>query len=287
MLDSRGSIHGTVSYLIPYSELTMVRTLGEGGFATVYQAEWQCAMVAVKQLKISDAPQDALQDTQTEASVMVHLKHPNIVTLYGVCMEPPHYCIVMEYMPNGSLFSLLHSSQRTPLPWKLRYRIAMDTASGLAYLHHKGVLHRDLKSLNVLLDDSMHARLSDFGLSRIKQTSASQSLKTCSTSMRGSVHWMAPELFDRDSVFSAACDVYALGMTLWELATRRAPFEHAHSIEVIVEWVKQGGGERVPDDVPAPFAQLIRACFKPAKERPTAKEAAQTMRRLHEACRDE
>lgn len=194
---------------------------------------------------------------------MAKLNSPYIVRLFGLCWDENKYAMVMELMPNASLHELLHSGKK--LPCDIRYSIARDIAYGLRFLHDRNVLHRDLKSLNVLLDGNLRAKLSDFGLSKVK----AQSYIT-TNSWGGTVAWMAPELFGLKPKYSPTSDVYAYGMTAWELASCEQPYKGIIINDIIISEVKQGEREEMPADCPEEFAKLIDACWSqdPGK-RPT------------------
>ena len=257
---SVGSATGRSFSLTRYEDIQRGVLIGEGGFGFVFRGKWSHTDVAVKQLKVARLSDKALAEFQSEAQLHGGLHHANVVQLYAVCLEAAKYCMVMELMSNGSLFNLLHNGRE--LPWPLRLSIAKDIAVGLNYLHGRGILHRDLKSLNVLLDDRMRAKLSDFGLSTLKAESSSTTTAGKGKSAVGTVQWMAPELFKRGNKQNESSDIYALGMTLWELAARKIPFEDGNGNEaVMVDWIKTGEQEKIPADTPKPFADLIAQCW--------------------------
>ncbi len=251
----------SVSYQIDYKELTFGRELGKGGFGIVYQGTWrQHAQVAIKQLLFDDISPEASEEFDTESRVMARLRSPHIVQFYGYCAIPRR-CIVMEYMPNGSLYSVLRNTKQ-PLDWSIRIRIAIDIASGISFLHQEHILHRDIKSLNVLLDASYGAKLTDFGLSKVKSESRSQSMATrTNREAVGTIAWMAPELFGRKAIYTQKSDIYSFGITLWELASRKIPFADAGNPALIPSWVSQGEREDIPKDCPQKLASLITACW--------------------------
>ena len=247
--------------LTRYEDIQRGALIGEGGFGVVSRGKWNYIDVAIKQLRVTRLSDKALTEFQSEAELHGGLHHANVVQLYAVCLEAAKYCMVMELMSNGSLFNLLHNGRE--LPWSSRLSIAKDIAVGLNYLHGRGILHRDLKSLNVLLDDRMRAKLSDFGLSTLKiESSSTTTAGAKGKSAVGTVQWMAPELFKRGTKKSELSDIYALGMTLWELAARDIPFKDGDGNEaVIVDWIKSGEQEKVPADTPKTFADLISQCW--------------------------
>ncbi len=261
--------------IIPYAQLKFTgRALGEGGFGKVSEAEWQFIKVAVKQLKKSQLTESSLLEFRQEAERHGALRHPHIVALYAVCLEQAKYCMVMELMARGSLYQLLHTAQ--DLPWHIRLSIAKDIVVGLAYLHDQQIIHCDLKSLNVLLDGNLRAKLADFGLSKVKSETASTSSAAASTD--GTLLWMAPELFDRGGKCSYASDIYALAVTLWELSSRKLPFADAASPALVMQWVREGEREAIPAETPPQLAHLIgRGWVKCPADRPTAKQIAEQL----------
>lgn len=259
---------------ISYKNIEFIgKKLGEGGFGIVSQAIWQFIEVAVKELKLARLSETAVNEFREEAELQGSLRHPNIVMLYGVCLEPGHYSMVMELMAKGSLYEVLHNSQ--DLPWSIRLSIAKDITIGLAYLHSKNIVHRDLKSLNVLLDGSGRAKLSDFGLSTIKSETSSTST---AGSAVGTVCWMAPELFKRGGKCTPASDIYAMGIVFWELSSRKLPFADATNQAIVMQWIKEGEREEIPVETPKKFAALIAQCWKErTEERPGADQILVTL----------
>ncbi len=245
-----------VSYTLNYQQLTFGRELGKGGFGIVHQGIWRHNDVAIKQLLINNLSTEASDEFKAESAIMARLHSPNIVQLYGCCFSP-QYCIVMEYMPKGSLYSVLHSNQE--LTWSNRIRIAVDMARGVAFLHQEHILHRDIKSLNVLLGESFNAKLADFGLSKVKTETQSTSTSKGSA---GTLAWMAPELATSDNGCTKQSDIYSLGITFWELASREIPFKKVAKPALIPMRASQGVRDEIPADCPAKLASLIKACWE-------------------------
>ena len=258
-----------VSLEVSYSALTLVRELGRGWFGVVYRGLWQGNTVAIKQLLAKSLTEHALAEFIQEAHLMSQLRHPNVVTFYKICTEPNRYCIVMEYCEKGSLYDWL----RTPeaMSWPVRLRISLGFARGLAFLHENKILHRDLKSANVLLDNTLTPKIADFGLAKVKHETGSQTMQ----GMKGTLNWNPPELVRGEVKFhSEKTDIYSFAMTLWEIASRKEPFENAVNQMLVFAWISQWQKETIPDDTPPPFAQLIGQCWdKRAELRPTAQAA--------------
>ena len=150
-----------------------------------------------------------------EAGLLATMRHPNILGFVGISTSPP--AIVTEFCERGSLFDVLKAARRNPasLPWPLRLRMAIEAAQGMHYLHSSSppVIHRDLKSLNLLVDADHHIKVADFGLSRML-SDASLSLQSSGTMNNVNPRWLAPELL-RGGKASPASDLYAYGIALW------------------------------------------------------------------------
>jgi TPR repeat protein len=260
--------------LLPAKDLIWGKILGQGSYGKVSQGTWlNTTPVAIKDLILTQWTAVDRESFEAEATLMYRLRHPNIVQLYGVCQQEFRYSLVMELMPKGTLYELLHNNQ--PLSWERRWVLAGDIAQGINYLHTQDVLHRDLKSLNVLISDTGRAKLTDFGLSKVKQTTKSLTSKSSNQSSQavGTLPWMAPELFKRKAEYTKKADIYSLGMILWELSSRKVPFSEAENMAILALWKAQGEAETIPDNCPKPMAKLIKYCwFNTPEKRPTAAE---------------
>ena len=239
---------------IPFSELTYDRKLSEGGYGIVYRGRWKHTVVAIKEIKREIIEQDKLEEFKNECAVMEVIRHPNIVLFLGACTKSPNLCIVLEYCARGSLWSLLHDMQ-IRMTWDYRKKFALDIAKGVYYLHtsKQPILHRDLKSLNILLDHALTAKLADFGWTRIKAK--------VMTSKIGTYQWMAPEVI-RGFKYTEKADVFSFGVILWELATRKPPYYGIDGQMVSQRVVKEGLRPKISDrDAPGPFLDLMRRCW--------------------------
>jgi hypothetical protein len=273
-----------MALVIRYEDITLIEKLGEGAFGVVSQGRWHYEDVAVKKLHLQQLSENALTEFKAEAAIMARLRSDYIVTLKGVTLTP--YALVMEYMRGGSLFQLLHS--HAPLQWPIRHRLASDIAKGLAFLHRHQplILHRDLKSHNVLLNEYQRAKLADFGLAKVRvESSRSQYYAQSSSKSVGTIPWMAPESLDIEPIYSEKSDIYAYGMVLWEIATRKMPYENVANSNIIINAVLAGRRPQMPeetvnpaDPLPTSYKELIRVCwFQAPEKRPTAKEAIETL----------
>ena len=260
--------------IIPYAELQLGQELGSGGFGTVYRAAWRSADVAVKRLHSAQLTANSRQAFVAEVETMAKLDSPRLVHLYGACVAPAPYCIVMEYMPKGSLYGLIHSQEQ--YSWPVSLQIAIDIGNGLAFLHQEKIIHRDLKSLNILLDAQYHAKICDFGLARVRQEVSTTSTK--SAAVAGTNAWNAPELFGFKPKYSFASDIYAYGMILWEIATRETPYKDVIDPNEIRIGVAAGNREEIPATCPPDYKEAIERCWAQTPEkRPQAGQVAQVL----------
>ncbi|KAI9184323.1 Receptor-interacting serine/threonine-protein kinase 1 [Blastocladiella emersonii ATCC 22665] len=248
---------------IPYWQLCFQEQIGRGGFGVVYRGRYQNEEVAIKQLDADRLSAVTLKEFKNEIDVLSRITSRYIPRLYGICTEHGRYCIVMEYMARGNLSEVLRDDD-VELPWPLRYRIALESARAMQLLYANNVQHRDLKSLNVLLDEYLHAKVSDFGLA--KSRTGILTTATHSTGGGGKAHtaatlaWMAPERLTIGSRFTEACDVYSFGVTLYEIAARALPFDGEDPLIVRMS-IKEGARPEIPDNTPPEFAALIRAAW--------------------------
>lgn len=158
---------------VPYGDIKFTEMLDRGAFGEVHRAYWQGYEVAVKVLTTGKLTSEILQAFQREVLVMNSLRHPNVVLLMGACPTPPRLCIVMEFVSGGSLHNLLHIDKVVMAMPHLQ-QVSLCTCRGLQYLHSINIMHRDLKSKNVLLTGPLpcQAKLCDFGLARLRQENA-------------------------------------------------------------------------------------------------------------------
>ncbi len=256
---------------IPYHSLKIEGSpLGSGSFGEVYKAKWFGTDVALKELHLKTLSPTLQAEFKQEAQMMAQCQFPHIVSLLGICDEVGHKGLVMEYMSKGSLGGVLEDKNKE-ISWDLRWTIALDIGKGLNYLHNKNILHRDLKSHNILLTADYHAKIGDFGLSKIKLETGSS---TKSNKATGTTRWMAPELLDMDAPSSPtkASDVYSYGMVLWEISSREIPFNKAPNEMVATMWIANKKKESIPSDCPKAYGDIIKESWLAAENRPSAEE---------------
>jgi TPR repeat protein/serine/threonine protein kinase len=271
----------TANLVIEYGQIKKGTRIARGGYGEVYQGKFDGSAVAIKELYFNEIEEERItRKFHEEAQTLHRLSHPRIVRLFGITKEP--HALVMEYMPLGSLDKVLRQQK---LSYQQKLRIALDIALGLKYLHEKGITHRDLKSLNVLLEEKegqYRAKIADFGLAESKQISRLRS--QLSSRPKGSTLWLAPELCVRGARTNTASDIYSLGVVLWELMSERFPFEGEEQLEMVPMWVQQGTREEIPANTPADFAALIQQCWDGnAANRPTAAQVVEQLTTMFKA----
>ncbi|XP_050374866.1 proline-rich receptor-like protein kinase PERK12 [Argentina anserina] len=211
--------------------------LGEGGFGCVYKG-WMPdgKVVAVKQLKAGSGQGE--REFRAEVDIISRVHHRHLVSLVGYCIAEQQRLLIYEYVPNKTLEHHLHGAGMPALDWTKRLKIALGSAKGLAYLHedcHPKIIHRDIKSANILLDDSFEAQVADFGLAKL-----TDDLNThVSTRVMGTFGYMAPE-YASSGKLTDRSDVFSFGVVLLELVTGRKPVDATRPLgeESVVEWAR-------------------------------------------------
>lgn len=240
------------------------KLIGEGAYAKVYQGQWEGQLVAIKKFKFSIVDEEMQQQFRDEAKILFKCHHPSIVRIYTVCTEPENSCFILEYISN-SLDKLLRK-KTIDLPWyPLRLNIALDIARGLNFLHSNNIIHRDLKSSNILVDENFKAKICDFGLAEIKTEIAKTTKPTELKEV--TLRWTAPEVLSGDSRTKAA-DIYSFGMILWEISSRKVPFHEQENERIVFNWIASGKTEKIPSD--SPISLIIVDCWKVQNERPSS-----------------
>ncbi|KAL9665342.1 hypothetical protein QQ045_020761 [Rhodiola kirilowii] len=211
--------------------------LGEGGFGYVYKGYLPDGrIIAVKQLKIGGGQGE--REFKAEVELISRIHHRHLVSLVGYCMADSRRLLVYEYVPNNTLYFHLHGEGCPPMIWATRVKVAAGAARGLAYLHedcHPRIIHRDIKSSNILLNNNFDARVSDFGLAKLALDANSH----VTTRVMGTFGYMAPE-YASSGKLTEKSDVYSFGVVLLELITGRKPVDASQPSgdESLVEWAR-------------------------------------------------
>ncbi|XP_008278970.1 mitogen-activated protein kinase kinase kinase 12-like [Stegastes partitus] len=228
---------------VPFEEISDLQWVGSGAQGAVFLGRLHGQEVAVKKVR---------NIKETDIKHLRKLKHPNIITFKGICTQAPCYCIIMEYCAQGQLYEVLRAGRKiTP---SLLMDWAMGIAGGMNYLHLHKIIHRDLKSPNMLITYDDAVKISDFG------TSKELSDKSTKMSFAGTVAWMAPEVIRNEPV-SEKVDIWSFGVVLWEMLTGEVPYKDVDSSAIIWGVGNNSLQLPVPDSCPDSFKLLLRQCW--------------------------
>jgi len=261
--------------VIDILELNFLTKVGEGAFSEVWEGWWNGMHVAIKKLKIM--VNDSLFEERflREVENLRKGNHHNVVMFYGVCLKP--VCIVTEYMAGGNLYDLLHK-QHSSQPLHAIIKMATDLAVGFAHLHALSILHRDLTSLNILLDDMGNVKISDFGLSREKSQEGSMTMTLggiCNP------RWRPPEITKNLGHYSEKMDVYCFALVVWEMLTGQIPFADLDGSQAAAQVAYTNLRPTIPTTCPIPLRDLVEQCWQDdPKTRPDFKYIAEKLRQM-------
>ncbi|CAL0312814.1 unnamed protein product [Lupinus luteus] len=221
-------------------EFAVENVIGEGGYGIVYHGVLKDnTHVAIKNLLNNKG--QAEREFKVEVEAIGRVRHKNLVRLLGYCAEGAHRMLVYEYVDNGNLEQWLHGDvgPSSPLTWEIRMNIILGTAKGLTYLHEglePKVVHRDIKSGNILIDRQWNAKVSDFGLAKLLDSDSSY----ITTRVMGTFGYVAPE-YASTGMLNERSDVYSFGILIMEVITGRTPVDYGRPPEEVnlVEWLKK------------------------------------------------
>lgn len=276
--------------------LKLVNLLGQGSMGTVYKAMWLGVEVAVKTFD-----EFSLEDYQ-EASILEGLCHPNIISLLGLKMKDNHRCHMIMELMDGDLFSLMRERMRmryydgSPFSISEAIHIMLQVAQGMLYLHDMKIIHRDLKSHNILVKymkvakvevEFVHAKLSSFEQSKLQERDV---IYSPITPYSGTTRWMAPEVIERrkhddeGEKYPFKCDIYSFAMVCYEILTGNIPFEWILSLSEVKVQVLAGNRPRLPNECPDMLRKLIEACWhSDPRQRPNFQDICVKLRNLKNA----
>ncbi|KAJ7259138.1 kinase-like domain-containing protein [Mycena haematopus] len=270
-LTSRSGRNVTVEdWMISFFEVDFGLEIGSGGFGAVYRGTWNRTEVAIKVLQNQAGVRPSVTSLQNEIDIWSTLRHPNILQFLGANTMDDKPFIVMPYVPRNARQFLKLRPAFEPL------YILRDISLGLEYLHSRKICHGDLKAINVLVEDSGKALLCDFGLARMKADAATRTVvQADAPQIMGSRNWMAPEVLT-GSRYRVTSDVYAFGMTLYELYTDETPFVSVPYADLVDLVVNRGVRPEPPEfgegrEISIELWELAEECWVSAPEkRPTA-----------------
>lgn len=257
--------------------------LGTGGFGSVYRGFFKDEEVAIKKIHCEDGGNISalqLEELEKEVANLKELNHPRLVRFIGASLQPPNLCIVTEYMAGGSLHHLLHKN-KTTLTLQQQYRMSLQVSEGVAFLHSRvpPVIHRDLKSLNIILDRVYNAKICDFGLT--------QSMEKTHISLKdgnngGSPRYMAPECYDSKGKITDKVDVWAVGCLLVEIFGGPLPYDDCSNIQqIIAKLLIEKQLPHVPHYLPRGVRGICEDCFNfDVSQRAKSQDVLRRLRQL-------
>ncbi|OAY57265.1 serine/threonine-protein kinase STY13 [Manihot esculenta] len=261
LMDSNSPTEGLENFdewTIDLRKLNMGAAFAQGAFGKLYRGTYNGEEVAIKILeRPENDPERAKlmeQQFQQEVMMLATLKHPNIVGFVGACRKPMVWCIVTEYAKGGSMRQFLMRRHNRAVPLKLAVKQALDVARGMEYVHGLGLIHRDLKSDNLLIFGDKSIKIADFGVARIEVQTEGMTPET------GTYRWMAPEMIQHRP-YTQKVDVYSFGIVLWELITGMLPFQNMTAVQAAFAVVNKGVRPVIPNDCLPVLSEIMTRCW--------------------------
>ncbi|KAM2621680.1 hypothetical protein TB2_026402 [Malus domestica] len=245
---------GTDVWEIDARQLKFENKVGSGSFGDLYRGTYCTQEVAIKVLKPERVNAEMLRDFSQEVYILRKIRHKNVVQFMGACTRPPNLCIVTEFMSKGSVYDFLHKHKGVfKLPSLLK--VAIDVSKGMNYLHQNNIIHRDLKTANLLMDEHEVVKVADFGVARVQTQSGVMTAET------GTYRWMAPEVIEHKP-YDHKADVFSFGIVLWELLTGQIPYSSLTPLQAAVGVVQKSLRPTIPKTTHPRFAELLERCWQ-------------------------
>ncbi|XP_050365202.1 serine/threonine-protein kinase STY46-like [Argentina anserina] len=208
--------------------------------------------VAVKILRSEHLSAAQEDEFAHEVAILREVHHRNVVRFIGACTKSPHLCIVTEYMPGGSLYDYLHKS-RNVLKLSELLKFAIHICKGMEYLHLNDIIHRDLKTANLLMDTNKVVKVADFGVARFQTQGGVMTAET------GTYRWMAPEVINHQP-YDQKADIFSFAIVLWELVTAKVPYDTMTPLQAALG-VRQGLRPELPTNAHPKLLDLMQRCW--------------------------
>uniref|UniRef100_A0A0E0J750 non-specific serine/threonine protein kinase n=1 Tax=Oryza nivara TaxID=4536 RepID=A0A0E0J750_ORYNI len=252
--------------------LKMGGMIASGSCGDLYHGTYLGEDVAVKILRSEHLNKNVWNEFTQEVYILREVQHTNVVRFIGACTKPPQFCIITEYMSGGSLYDFVHKQHNVlDLPTLLKF--AVDVCRGMCYLHQRGIIHRDLKSANLLMDKDHVVKVADFGVARFQDQGGNMTAET------GTYRWMAPEAYHplkllmevhraprilkviNHQPYDNKADVFSFAIVLWELITSKIPYNTMTPLQAAVG-VRQGLRPGLPENAHPQLLDLMRRCWE-------------------------
>ncbi|KAL6515432.1 hypothetical protein OROHE_018466 [Orobanche hederae] len=237
---------------IDWRSLKIGEKITAGSCGDLYRGVHLGQGVAIKVLRSEHLNNSLEVEFAQEVAILRQVQHENVVRFIGACTKLPHLCIVTEYMPRGSLYEYLHKNHHVlELPQLLKF--AIDVCKGMEYLHQKNVIHRDLKTANLLMDDSSVVKVADLGVARFQNKGGVMTAET------GTYRWMAPEVINHQP-YDQKADIFSFAIVLWELLTAKVPYDTMTPLQAALG-VRQGLRPELPRNAHPTLLILMQRCW--------------------------
>ncbi|CAN8248448.1 unnamed protein product [Cochlearia groenlandica] len=245
---------------VDMSKLFFGHKFAHGLHSRLYHGKYEDKAVAVKLITVPEDDENgclrarlAKQFTR-EVTLLSRLCNTNVIKFVGAYKDPPVYCVLTEYLSEGSLRSFLHRPENRSLPLKKLIEFALDIARGMEYIHSRHIIHRDLKPENVLIDEDFHLKIADFGIA------CEEEYCDIVADDPGTYRWMAPEMIKRKP-HGRKADVYSFGLLLWEMVAGAIPYEDMSPVQAAFAVVHKNIRPAIPGDCPGAMKALIEQCW--------------------------
>ncbi|CAJ2642887.1 unnamed protein product [Trifolium pratense] len=229
------------------------KKIASGSFSDLYKGTLCNQDVAIKVLKQESLNENIQREFSQEVYILSKIHHRNVVKFIGACTKTPYLYLVTEYLSGGSIYDLLHK-RNTVLTLPPLLKIAIDVSEGMKYLHQNDIIHRDLKSANLLIDKTGVVKVADFGVARVRNQSGIMTAET------GTYRWMAPEVIEHKP-YDHKVDVFSFAIVLWELLTGKLPYEHLSPLQAAVGVVHKGLRPKIPRHTHPKLVELLQWCW--------------------------
>lgn len=273
------SSEGKDVWEIDANMLSFGEKVASGSYGELYKGVFLSQDVAIKVLRTEHLNKAVQREFAQEVYIMRKIRHKNIVQFIGASTRPPGLCIVTEYMAGGSLFDFLHK-QNDVLKLSTVLRLAIDISKGMNYLHRNNIVHRDLKTANVLMDENEVVKIADFGVARVQTRSGVMTAET------GTYRWMAPEVIEHRP-YDHKVDVFSFGVVLWELLTGKLPYEDLTPLQAAVGVVHKGLRPTIPEHTHPDLEKLLNRCWEREPSlRPEFSAVVETLQQIAKTAQD-
>ncbi|XP_043810046.1 serine/threonine-protein kinase STY17 isoform X2 [Manihot esculenta] len=264
---------GTDVWEIDTDHLKFENKVASGSYGDLYRGTYCSQEVAIKILKPERVSAEMLREFSQEVYIMRKIRHKNVVQFIGACTRPPNLCIVTEFMARGSIYDFLHK-QKGVFKLSSLIKVATDVSRGMNYLHQNNIIHRDLKTANLLMDENEVVKVADFGVARVQTQSGVMTAET------GTYRWMAPEVIEHKP-YDYKADVFSFAIVLWELLTGELPYSYLTPLQAAVGVVQKGLRPTIPKNAHPKLAELLERCWRQdPSQRPNFSEIIDILKQI-------